>query len=158
MEVLSSQTLQRPAQRAVVRSKGRGYTVQVARNVIPLLAAEVGALVVSLELAVLARHAVTGEAASVVGYGWGVVPLYFVTAWLARLLPGWGLGAVEEFRRVILALGGAFALTATGLWLAHVNVGDAVVSSRLVLAIGGGACADARPPGPVGRKSGPDQK
>ena len=136
MELLSTQSLQREHQRALVRSKGRSYAAQVARNVLPIIGAEAAALVLALSLASGVRQVLTDEPTGFIGYGWGVLGIYLVLAWAARLIPGWGLGAVEEFRRVVLVLCGAFALTGAGLWLAHVNVGT-VVSSRLSLLIGG---------------------
>ncbi|MEM1116706.1 MAG: exopolysaccharide biosynthesis polyprenyl glycosylphosphotransferase [Bacteroidota bacterium] len=139
MEIARPQALPQSQQQAIAWSKGRSYAVQVVRNVVPLLAAEGLALSASLLLASGMRQALAGEPSGYIGYGWGVVPMYVAIAWGARLIPGWGLGAVEEFRRVVLTLLGAFALTATGLWLAHVNVGS-VVSSRLTL-IAGGAVA-----------------
>ena len=106
-------------------------------NALSLVGAEVAALSVALLTAGVIRQAVTAEMDSVVGFGWAVVPIYLAAAWAAGLLPGWGLGAVEELRRVVLVLAGVFALTVVGLWLANANAGPAAASSRLTLGAAG---------------------
>ena len=106
-------------------------------NAASVASAEVAALAVALLAAGLVRQLVVGEAGHEVGWGWAVVPLYLGVSALAGLLPAWGLGAVEELRRVVLTLGGVFAVTVVGLWLAHVNGPGGGASSRLALGAAG---------------------
>jgi len=46
-----------------------------------------------------------------------LIPAWCVGSWLAHLAPGWGLGSVEELRRVELLLGLLFAGTTVALFL-----------------------------------------
>ena len=122
---------------AAGRVRSADHARRWSGNAAALLAAETAALAVSLLLAGTVRQLLTGEAEMVIGPAWAVVPLYVSVAMAARLLPGWGLGAVEELRRVVLVLAGVFALAAVGMWLAHTNASGAQVSSRLALGLAG---------------------
>ncbi len=130
---------------AADRLHSAAYTRRRAINMAALAAVEALALVASLLVAGWLRKAVTGEPAMLIGPAWGVVPLYLVVATAARLLPGWGLGVVEELRRLVLVLAGVFGLTAVGMWLGHTNAELGVVSSRLALALAGGVALVAVP-------------
>jgi len=46
-----------------------------------------------------------------------VIPIWWVLAYMARLYPGWGLGAVEELRRMVILVAGVFALVAVSVIL-----------------------------------------
>jgi Undecaprenyl-phosphate galactose phosphotransferase WbaP len=99
--------------------------------------AQTAALAAALLMGGWLRATVVGEAAGVQGAGWLVLPLHLVAAAIARLLPGWGLGAVEEVRRTILVVVGVFAAVALSVWLAGPAspiLGD---SSRLTLVVAG---------------------
>ena len=122
---------------ASARVSAAAYARQRLVNAAALAAAETSALGASLLIAGTARQLVTGEAAMVIGLAWGVVPLYLAAAFAARLLPGWGLGAVEELRRIVLVLVGVFGLAAVGMWLGHTNSGTGNVTSRLALGLAG---------------------
>lgn len=119
--------------RALAREKASAHARRRIANGLALGFAEAGGLTVALLVGGLLRQWVTGEFMSVTGYAWAVVPLYLVGATFASLLPGWGLGAVEELRRVVMVLVGAFTVTTVALWLAKANVGTDVVASRLTL-------------------------
>lgn len=123
--------------RALARSLAASYTRRALGNAAALALAEGVALTVSLLIASALRQAVTGGAEGVVGYGWAVIPLYFLVTASVKLLPGWGLGAVEEFRRVVLSVGGVFGLTMVGLWLLDANATGGMASSRLTLGTAG---------------------
>ncbi|MEM0963475.1 MAG: exopolysaccharide biosynthesis polyprenyl glycosylphosphotransferase [Bacteroidota bacterium] len=97
--------------------------------------AEAAALAVALLAAGLLRQWVTGGSESVIGYAWAVIPVYTAGAWIASLLPGWGLGAVEELRRVVLVLGASLAVTGVALWLGNTNLPGETPSSRLTLGL-----------------------
>ncbi|MDX1419361.1 MAG: hypothetical protein R3181_05290, partial [Rubricoccaceae bacterium] len=109
---------------------------RAANNAAALATADLLALAAALVLAGLLRAWVLGEPALVLGATWAVVPLYLGGAALARLFPGYGLGIVEELRRVCLVVGSVFALAVVGLWLAgpQASVGTA---SRLTLGVSG---------------------
>jgi Undecaprenyl-phosphate galactose phosphotransferase WbaP len=70
------------------------------------------------------------------GGAWLVVPIHLAGAAAARILPGWGLGAVEEARRTVLLLVASFAAAATATWLAGPE-GALSESSRLTLVLAG---------------------
>ena len=95
----------------------------------------------SLALTMLAAGALRGwlvdEQLLVIGLEWAVVPVYWLTAQFAKLHPGWGLGAVEELRRIVLALIVAFTLTTVALWLARVDGALLFTTSRLTLGVAG---------------------
>ncbi len=50
-------------------------------------------------------------------WSWLLPPVWCSAALAIRLLPGWGLGAVEELRRTVLLLVAVFAATTTALFL-----------------------------------------
>ncbi|WP_420457129.1 exopolysaccharide biosynthesis polyprenyl glycosylphosphotransferase [Rubrivirga sp.] len=122
-------------QRELARAYTSDHTKRRALNAASLAAAEVAALAVALLAAGLVRQVVMGEAGAELGFGWAVVPLYLGVSVLAGLLPGWGLGAVEELRRVVLVVAGVFGLTVVGLWLA--SGPDGAVASRLAISAAG---------------------
>ena len=122
-------------------ASARAFTAVYQRrrwaNAAALASVETVALAVSLLAAGWLRQLVTGEVGMRLGPAWSVVPLYLAVASAARLLPGWGLGAVEELRRIVLVLLSVFALAAVGMWLAHTNSSADNVSSRLALGLAG---------------------
>ena len=122
---------------ATARANAAAYARRVALNSGALALAEGAALAVALLIAGTVRQWFAGEAQMVIGPAWTVVPMYLGAAWVARLLPGWGLGSVEELRRIVLVLCGVFALAMVGMWLAQTNVDGGSVSSRLALGIAG---------------------
>ena len=111
------------------------YARRLGVNVSVLVLAESLALAVSVGLAGVLRQWIVGGDSWVVGAGWAVIPMYVVGAAMARLLPGWGLGVVEELRRVTLVLAGAFVLTLAGMWLANTNATGGDTASRLTLGL-----------------------
>jgi len=52
-------------------------------------------------------------------WSWLLPPVWWAAALAIRLLPGWGLGAVEELRRTVLLLVALFAAATTVLFLLH---------------------------------------
>ena len=119
--------------RALARVSAASHARRRLANAAAVGGAEVVALAVALLVAGFARQWLTGEAGNVFGFSWAVVPIYVVAASVAGLLPGWGHGAVEELRRLVLALASVFALTAVGLFLTNANSVGATVASRLTL-------------------------
>jgi Undecaprenyl-phosphate galactose phosphotransferase WbaP len=123
---------------ALARAGATSYARRAAVNAAAVGLAQTAALAGALLIAGWMRATVLGEAAGVQGAGWLVLPLHILAATLARLLPGWGLGAVEELRRTILVVIGVFASVALMVWLAGPAspiLGD---SSRLTLVLAGG--------------------
>lgn len=88
------------------------------------------ALALSLAIlgAVFVRLWLTGTSA-VPSWGWYLLPTWWIGALMMRLLPSWGLGPVEEMRRIFLLLLTVFGLTAVALFLGK----TAVDTSRLTL-------------------------
>ena len=139
METISLPRDRSFTRRAALASYGTTCHVRrVASNGLALALAESLSLVLALVAAGALRQALVGDGQWVIGNGRVVVPVYLVGASLVGLLPGWGLGAVEELRRVTLLLTGAFLLTLAGMWLVHTNAvgGDAASRLTLVLAFG----------------------
>lgn len=121
--------------RALAAERASDHARRRILNALSVGLAEGAALAVALLVGGMARQWITGEAGSVIGYAWFVVPVYLVGAWAVSLLPGWGLGAVEELRRVVLVMISAFVVTAVALWLANTNTPGASASSRLTLGL-----------------------
>ena len=119
--------------RALARASATSHARRRLLNAGLVGGAEAVALAVALLVAGFVRQWLTGEAGNVFGFAWAVVPVYAVAATAAGLLPGWGHGAVEEIRRLVLTLAGAFALVAVGLFLANANTAGATAASRLTL-------------------------
>ncbi|GAB5535126.1 MAG: sugar transferase [Rubricoccaceae bacterium] len=111
------------------------YARRLGVNVSALVLAESFALALAVGLAGVLRQWIVGGDSWVVGAGWAVIPLYVAGAAMARLLPGWGLGVVEELRRVTLVLAGVFVLTLAGMWLANTNAAGGDTASRLTLGL-----------------------
>jgi Undecaprenyl-phosphate galactose phosphotransferase WbaP len=123
--------------RELARAHTANHTKRRLINAASVAAAEAAALAVALFAAGFVRQHLVGEVSSHIGLGWSVVPLYLGVSWMAGLLPGWGLGAAEELRRVVLVLGGVFAVAVVGLWLANVNGPGGGASSRLAIGAAG---------------------
>ena len=121
--------------RALTRAGAGTHAWRRATNGLSLAGAETSALAAALLVAGLVRQSVTGETGGVLGFAWVVLPVYLAASYAAGLLPGWGHGAVEEIRRVVLVLLGAFALTAVGLFLTNANSAGGPAASRLALAL-----------------------
>ena len=119
--------------RALARVGASAHALRRLANGLSLAAAEAGALAAALLVAGVVRQSLAGEAGHGLGAAWAVLPVHLAAGWAAGLLPGWGHGAVEEIRRVVLVLLGAFALTAVGLLLTDAT-SSAPVASRLALA------------------------
>ncbi len=74
-------------------------------------------------------------------YSLMVIPVWWVGAAVAGLLPGWGLGAVEEVRRIEMALLALFTLAAMAYFFSR----EHVMPSRIVYAGSWGFSAVAMP-------------
>lgn len=122
--------------RELARANTGDHTRRRVINGLTVAYGEALALAVALLIAGFVRQLVVGEFGSEVGFGWAVVPLYLVVSAMAGLLPGWGLGAVEELRRVVWVLAGVFGVTVVGLWLAT-DSGVGPTASRLALGAAG---------------------
>ncbi|OZC03111.1 undecaprenyl-phosphate galactose phosphotransferase WbaP [Rubricoccus marinus] len=119
---------------ALAKRHAAAHARRAALNSAVLGGAEALGLTLALVLAGGVRLLWAGEPQMVVGAGWAAIPLYLAGAALWRLLPGWGLGAVEEFRRQTITLVGAFVATALGIWMVrHSSV--LLDSSRLTLGV-----------------------
>ena len=122
---------------AFAQARATSFTRRTLANALALGLSDLVTLAASLLLAGLARKLWLSEPTMVLGGAWVVLPLYLIAAALGRLLPGYGLGAVEELRRVTWTLVGVFALAVVGLWLAGPDLNPRGVSSRLALGLAG---------------------
>ena len=122
---------------ALVKRHATSHARQAAVNSASLAFGETVAMTLAILVAGFVRLAVTGEGKMVVGAGWAAIPLYLAGASLWRLLPGWGLGAVEEFRRQTILIATAFVLTALGIWMVGREPAEGLAVSRLTLGIAG---------------------
>ncbi|MFC4637083.1 exopolysaccharide biosynthesis polyprenyl glycosylphosphotransferase [Deinococcus hohokamensis] len=100
-------------------------------NGLTLLVADLLALQVSLQLAGNLRRLLFGEL-FLPSWGGLLAATWLLGAYLNKLLPSWGLGVVEEVRRVIGLVALVFGVTV----LAIVLVGQGGDFSRLVLGLG----------------------
>src|SRR5690606_4507243 len=126
-----------PYRLALARAQAFSVARRTIGNALALAGVEVLALAVALLVAGFGRQWWVGEAKMVVGNAWVVLPLYVGTAAVLRLLPGYGLGAVEELRRVTWTVVGVFTLAAVGLWLAGPDIAPESQASRLTLGLAG---------------------
>ena len=65
-------------------------------------------------------------------WSWFLLLVWLIAAIGVKLVPGWGLGPVEELRRIMLLLMGVFFATTTAVFLAKMQT----VTSRLTLSLG----------------------
>ena len=122
--------------RELAQSQSREYVWRVALNSSALVATEGWAILAALFLSGLVRQWVQGEPTMVLGFGWVVVPMYLAAAAVFKLVPGWGLGVVEELRRAVILLTSTFALTVVGMWLSQTNaMASDLVASRLTVVV-----------------------
>jgi Undecaprenyl-phosphate galactose phosphotransferase WbaP len=122
---------------ALAKARASTFARRMLGNAAALAAADLLALTLALLLGGVARTWSLHEPAMVLGASWVVLPLYLGGAALAGLLPGYGLGIVEELRRVTGVLVGVFALAVVGQWLAGPGIEAARVASRLSLGLAG---------------------
>jgi len=101
------------------------------QDAVVLALAEGIALLVALGLASRIDLWVTGTA-SWPTWVWGIPLLWWMVAAVSRLLPGWGLGAAEELRRIVIGLTAIFFGVAALLFLTKRASGD----GRFLLATG----------------------
>ena len=92
------------------------YLKRRVLNISVLGLADMLALMIGLFAAGLLRYALRGES-MIPEWSWVVLVAWGVGALFFGLLPGWGLGAVEELRRVALLTVAVFAVVAVGLFL-----------------------------------------
>jgi len=122
---------------ALARAGATSYARRAAANAAALALAETAALAAALLVGGWLRAWLVGETVGVHGGAWLVLPLHLGVAAAARLLPGWGLGAVEELRRTILSLVGVFAVAALMVWMAGSDSPGLGQTSRLTLGLAG---------------------
>lgn len=89
------------------------------------------ALMLSLLLGGIVRLAWKGEP-MLANWMWYLLGAWAIGAYVARLLPGWGLGPVEELRRTFFLLTAAFATTTATLFWSK----SAGITSRFTLTLG----------------------
>ncbi|NND71961.1 MAG: undecaprenyl-phosphate galactose phosphotransferase WbaP [Rhodothermales bacterium] len=89
------------------------------QNGLVLAIGDIFALGLAVVLASGLRYLILGEAFD---FQWGafVVAAWLIGATLANLLPGWGLGAVEELKRIVTLLATVFGLLAVILFFSKV--------------------------------------
>lgn len=93
--------------------------------------AEAAALMLSLLLGGIVRLVWKGEP-MLASWMWYLLAAWLIGAYVTRLLPGWGLGPVEELRRSFFVLTGAFATTTATLFWSK----SAEITSRFTLTLG----------------------
>ena len=98
------------ADRATTRPMS--FNVRLVANAAALLAAELAGLSVALGLAGIFTGAAQGVVSGSLASGGVVLLLYTFGGLILRLHPGYGLGIVEEVRRIAWSLAGSFSLVA----------------------------------------------
>lgn len=121
----------------LAKARTATFARRTVANAAALLVTEVAVLAVALLAAGLLRKWALGEPSMVLGGAWVVIPLYVGGAALARLIPGYGLGAVEQLRRLFWTLLTVFGLTIVGIWLSGPEAGPGSSSSRLTVGLAG---------------------
>lgn len=100
-------------------------------NALILGTVEAAALMLSLLLGGIVRLAWKGEP-MLANWMWYLLGAWAIGAYVARILPGWGLGPVEELRRTFFLLTAAFATTTATLFWSK----SAEITSRFTLTLG----------------------
>lgn len=121
----------------LAQAQAVGVARRTVTNALTLAFVELIALMIAMLIAGFGRQLWIGESQMVIGIGWLVFPMYLATSALARLLPGYGLGAVEELRRVTWALVGVFLALVAGMWLSGPELALDSPSSRFTLGVAG---------------------
>ncbi len=111
-------------------SKPFPYVMRWVTNAIMMVVGSSAALAISLSLAGMIRWMIKGEA-MIPDLAWAAIIIWPVASIIFRLVPGWGLGAVEEVRRTILLWAGLFGTTALVLFFSKTGADF----SRLTLSI-----------------------
>ena len=106
------------------------YASRMSANVLCLVAAECSVLLVSLLAGGLIRFLWKGDP-MLASWMPLLIAAWLLGAWVSRLLPGWGLGPIEEVRRIVIVIFVVFLGTTAMLFWGKA-AGDA---SRLTLAI-----------------------
>jgi len=122
---------------AIARVGATSFARRAGMNAAAVAFAQTAGLAAALAIAGWLRAWALGESAGVQGGAWMVIPLHLFAAGAARLLPGWGLGAVEELRRTVLVLVGVYASAALVVYLAGPAAPALAGSSRLTLVLAG---------------------
>ncbi|MCZ7592074.1 MAG: hypothetical protein M5U15_07915 [Kiritimatiellae bacterium] len=107
------------------------YIRRLLGNAVVLGISEAIALMLSLLLGGIVRLAWKGEP-MLANWMWYLLGAWAIGAYVARLLPGWGLGPVEELRRTFFLLTAAFATTTATLFWSK----SAGITSRFTLTLG----------------------
>lgn len=107
------------------------YIRRLLGNAIVLGISEAAALMLSLLLGGIVRLAWKGEP-MLANWMWYLLGAWAIGAYVTRLLPGWGLGPVEELRRTFFLLTAAFATTTATLFWSK----SAGITSRFTLTLG----------------------
>lgn len=87
-------------------------------NTVALCISDAVVLFAGLYLGDLIVHYIHGMPISS-QYSLAVIPVWWLGALIARVIPGWGLGAVEELRRIQLLLLAVFALAGVAVFLSR---------------------------------------
>ncbi len=107
------------------------YARRFFTNVIVLGVFEAIALMISLLLGGIIRLAWKGEP-MLANWMWYLLAAWAIGAYITRLLPGWGLGPVEELRRTFFLLAAVFTGTTAMLFWGKA----AEITSRFTLTLG----------------------
>jgi Undecaprenyl-phosphate galactose phosphotransferase WbaP len=89
-------------------------------NILVIGIGDILALNIGLIIAGLLRWWLKGQT-MIPEWSWAIITGWILGALVLGLLPGWGLGAVEELRRTIWLAAGLFALVALGLFLGKIG-------------------------------------
>jgi Undecaprenyl-phosphate galactose phosphotransferase WbaP len=112
----------------LARARARAYQRYRGANAAALALGDTFALLVAIAAATILRNLLF-EGVLVPQWVGLVVVMWWVGAWLMQLLPSWGLGPVEELRRMTMLVLSVFAATTVALFLNR----DAMESSRAIL-------------------------
>src|SRR5262245_35507612 len=98
-------------------AQGFKYMRRRVWNAVALGVSDALAISLALLLAGIVRKVWFG-ASMIPIWGWLVIAVWWAVAIGQRLLPSWGLGAVEELRRVAILLAGVYGAEAVAIFLA----------------------------------------
>ena len=109
-------------------AKSFSYLKRLACNSGAILAGDFIALMSSMGLGGLLRQVLYGDT-MIPAWSWLIIPVWAMGAGVTSLTPGWGMGAVEHLRKLVLWILAAFGLAAAALFLS--KTGEA--ASRFTL-------------------------
>ncbi len=100
-----------------IQARTFSYGRRLVSNSAAILAADGVALSFALLIGGLFRLMLRGDSIMVPGWSWLILPVWMLGCAIARITPGWGIGPVEQLRRLVVLIFASFGFAAAALFL-----------------------------------------